>query len=60
MGVDVQILVDKIKAILFAIVAKNVMFFVGIPKLHDLASDQVADAAPHVDEGEAVGGDPET
>ena len=33
---------------------------VSITKLHDLATDKIADASPNVNEGEAVCGHPET
>lgn len=60
MRVDVQMLVDEIKTILFAIVAKDVVLAVSVSKLHDLTTNEVADAASNVDESEAVAGHPET
>lgn len=60
MAVDVQVFVDQVQAVLLSIVAQDVVLFVCVTQFHDLASDKVADAASDVDEGEAVGGDPET
>ena len=60
MGIDVKVLVNEVKAVLLAVVAEDVMFFVSIAKFHDLPADQIANAASHTNEGEAVGGDPET
>lgn len=44
-SVDIEVLVYKIEAILFAIIAKNVMFAVCVAKLDDFAADKVADAS---------------
>ena len=60
MSIDVQMFVNKIQTILFAIVAEDVMFTVCIAKLHDFTTNEIADASPDVDECKAVGGDPET
>jgi len=58
-GVDVQVLVDEVEAVLFAVVAEDVLLFVGVAQFHDLAPDQVADAPSKIDKCEAVWGDPE-
>jgi len=58
-GVDVEVLVDEVEAILLAVVAEDVLLLVRVSKLHDFASNEVADAAPDTDKGEAVSGDPE-
>lgn len=60
MRIDVQVLINQVKSILLAIIAKNVLLFVRIAQFHHLASDQVADASPQINEGEAFRGDPET
>ena len=59
MGIDVQVLINQVEPILAAVIAQDVVLLVRISKLQDLAADQVADATPDVDEGEAVAGDPQ-
>ena len=54
MRVDVQVLIDEVESVLLSIVAQDVLLFVRVPKLHDLASDEVADTAADVDESEAI------
>ena len=54
MSVDVKVLVNEVESVLLAIVAKDVLFFVGVAQLHNLASNEVADASSQVDECEAV------
>ena len=58
MGIDVQVLINQVEPILAAVIAQDVVLLVRISKLQDLATDQVADATPDVDEDEAVAGDP--
>ena len=58
MGIDVQVLINQVEPVLAAVIAQNVVLLVCISELQDLAADQVADATPDVDEGEAVTGDP--
>jgi len=58
-GVDVEVLVDEVEAILLAVVAEDVLLLVRVSKLHGYASNEVADAGPNTDKGEAVSGDPE-
>ena len=58
MSIDVQVLINQVKPILAAVIAQDVVLLVRISKLQDLATDQVADATPDVDEDEAVAGDP--
>ena len=59
MGINVQVLINQIESVLATIIAQNVVLLVCISELQDLAADQVADATPDVDEGEAVTGDPQ-
>jgi len=53
-SIDVEVLVNEVESVLFAIVAKDVLFFVSVAQLHYLASNEVADASSQVDECEAV------
>lgn len=53
-SINVQVLVNKIETVLLAIVAEEVLLFVCVAKLHDLATNEVADAASNVDECEAI------
>ena len=59
MCIDVQVLINQVESVLSAVIAQNVVLLVCISKLQDLATDQVADATPDVDEGEAVARDPQ-
>ena len=54
MSVDVKVLVNEVESVLLAIVAKDVLFFVGVAQLHNFASNEVADASSQVNECEAV------
>jgi len=38
-GVDVQMLIDQVESVLLSVVAKNVLLFVSITKLHDFTAD---------------------
>ena len=58
MGIDVQVLINQVEPVLAAVIAQNVVLLVCISEFQDLATDQVADATPDVDEGEAVTRDP--
>ena len=59
MSIDVQVLINQVEPILAAVIAQDVVLLVRISELQDLAADQVADATPDVDEGEAVARDPQ-
>lgn len=54
MSIDIERFVDEIESILFTVISKDVMFFVGIAKFHDPSSNQVVDSSPCIDESEAV------
>ena len=58
MSIDVQVLINQVEPVLAAVIAQNVVLLVCISEFQDLATDQVADATPDVDEGEAVTRDP--
>ena len=53
-GVDIKVLVYKVQSVLLSIVAENVLFFVSISKLHNFATNEIADAAANINEGKAV------
>lgn len=59
MGVNIKVLVDEVEAILLSVVAEDVLLLVRVSKLHDFASNEVAEAASDTDKGEAVSRDPE-
>lgn len=54
MSINVQILVNKIEAILLSIIAENVMLLVCITKLHDFTSNEVAEATSDIGESETI------
>ena len=57
-GVDVEVLVDKVQAVLLTVVTKDVLLLVRVAELHDFASDKIVHVSSDVDESEAVSRDP--
>jgi len=53
-GINVQILVNKIETILLSIIAKNVMLLVCITKFHDFTSNEITETTSDIGESETI------
>ena len=54
MSIDVQVFVNKIETVLFAIISQDVLLLVCIANFHDFTSNEVANTSSDIDECEAV------